>query len=120
VERESHLPEGSPVTEEEITRYTTAQCWVLAWHLAREIPAPYQPAIVDFDEHVLVQIGGEDMYLDVTGMHTKAELSGFWELSHRMHPIAYDLTPHIIPDQSHPENERAREVARKLIAYYLK
>lgn len=105
-------------TKEEIDRYTCGQCWVLAWHIHQLVPDKVR--IIDFNEHVLVQIGDEDKYLDVTGVHTKEELRQDWkDWVDKMHPIAYDLTKHILKDPEHPENVQAREVAKKLVNRYL-
>ena len=108
----------TPVSADDIRLYTKGQCWVLAWHLIQELPDEFQGQIIDFDEHVLVQLG-DDRYLDVTGVHTKAELALVWSQVHRMQPIAYDLSAYILPDPEDPENVRARQVARALITHYL-
>jgi hypothetical protein len=107
------------ITEADIRRYTEGQCWVLAWHIKQEAPAQHQVRIMDLDEHVLVQLGDEDRYLDVNGIQTKDQLRKTWRLVDLLEPIRYDLTQHILPDQDHPENVRAREVARLLIAQHL-
>lgn len=104
------------ITQEDVRTYTEAQCWVLAWHLLQELPVEHEARIVDFDEHVLVQLGDADCYLDVTGISTKAELAKVWGEVHRMRPISYDLSQHILPDPEHPENSQARRVARVLVA----
>lgn len=100
------------ITPEDIKRYTKGQCWVLAWHLNQVLP---QSSIIDFNQHVLVKIG-DDEYLDVTGVHTKAELAKVWTMTDKMQPIAYDLTHHILPDPDENENVQARRVALALIA----
>jgi hypothetical protein len=107
------------ITEEDVHRYTVGECWVLAWHIFQELAGRHQPRIIDFDEHVLVQLGEDDRYLDVRGIQTEAELRQVWTTVHLMHPISYNLEPHILPDPEDPENVRAREVARALIARYL-
>ena len=108
------------MTAEDVDTYTQAQCWVLAWHLLQELAGVCPAAIVDLDEHVLVQLEGEDRYLDVMGLHTRAELAAVWGSAvDRLRPIGYDLGRYILPDPQHPENVRAREVARVLVARYL-
>lgn len=105
------------ITAEDVRVYTEAQCWVLAWHLAQLLGD--RARIMDFDEHVLVQLDDADRYLDVTGIHTKAELCETWEFGCRLRPIAYDLSKHILSDNEHPENVRACATARALILQYL-
>jgi hypothetical protein len=82
----------------------------------------YPPSIkriMDFDEHVLIQLGNEDRFLDVRGIQTRAELEQRWSEVYRLHPISYDVGRHILPDPEDPENVDARQVARALIAHYL-
>jgi hypothetical protein len=65
-----------------------------------------------------VQLGNEDLYLDVTGLHTEAELDEVWNFRTRLLPINYNLGDHILEERWHPENVRAREVAQALINQY--
>lgn len=102
------------ISAEDVRMYTEARCWVLAWHLNQLLP---DTLIMDFDEHVLVQLG-PDRYLDVTGIHTKAELAQVWEKAYQMRPISYDLGRYILEPDA-PENVHALAVARALITTYL-
>ena len=103
-------------TQKEIETYTGAQCWVLAWHIAQLIPE--RAKIMDFSEHVLVQIDG-DKYLDINGLQTTKELCSRWKQVDKMAPISYDLSKHILPDPNNEENLLASIIAKRLIEIYL-
>lgn len=61
-----------------ITYYTEGWCWNLAWHLHRLGGFPLI-TIGGYTEwgHVVVKIG-RNQYLDITGIHTRAELTKEW------------------------------------------
>jgi hypothetical protein len=68
---------GAP-TEAGIVAFTEGDCWILAIHL--HLLTDWPVYVVDDGAHWVVKVPGEDLYLDVTGVHTRSSLLWYWKM----------------------------------------